>query len=125
MVTNPFNSERLFHPSLLCDVVGTLGQKTEFRCPEEFGYYPHPTDCSLYYVCVFGGPLLESCTGGLVYSQDLQTCDWPRNVACTRQDNAISDTTDTFTNTHIDFKKVSRTIITEDQELQVNLPPPF
>ena len=22
---------------------------------------------SLYYVCVFGGPLLESCTGGLVY----------------------------------------------------------
>ena len=35
-------------------------------------------DCSLYYVCVFGGPLLESCTGGLVYSEDLQTCDWPR-----------------------------------------------
>ena len=53
-------------------------QKTEFRCPEEFGYYPHATDCSLYYVCVFGGPLLESCTGGLVYSEDLQTCDWPR-----------------------------------------------
>ena len=55
-----------------------LAQKTEFRCPEEFGYYPHPTQCSLYYVCVFGGPLLESCTGGLVYSEDLQTCDWPR-----------------------------------------------
>ncbi len=31
-------------------------------------------------VCVFGGPLLESCTGGLVYSHDLQTCDWPRLV---------------------------------------------
>merc|ERR1719284_1025206 len=58
---------------------------TEFRCPEEFGYYQHPTDCSLYYVCVFGGPLLESCTGGLVYSQDLQTCDWPRNVPCNIQ----------------------------------------
>ena len=58
---------------------------TEFRCPEEFGYYQHPTECSLYYVCVFGGPLLESCTGGLVYSHDLQTCDWPRNVACKTQ----------------------------------------
>lgn len=55
---------------------------TKFVCPEEFGYYEHPEECSLYYVCVFGGPLLESCTGGLVYSNDLQTCDWPRNVAC-------------------------------------------
>lgn len=54
----------------------------EFDCPEEFGYYPHPSDCSQYYVCVFGGALLESCTGGLMYSHELQTCDWPRNVGC-------------------------------------------
>ncbi|XP_031627349.1 uncharacterized protein LOC116343441 isoform X2 [Contarinia nasturtii] len=53
-----------------------------FECPEEFGYYPHPSDCSQYYVCVFGGALLESCTGGLMYSHELQTCDWPRNVGC-------------------------------------------
>lgn len=55
---------------------------SEFSCPEEFGYFPHPADCSLYYVCVFGGALLESCTGGLMYSHELQTCDWPRNVGC-------------------------------------------
>jgi len=66
-------------------IYGPAAQKTDFRCPEEFGYYPHEADCSLYYVCVFGGPLLESCTGGLVYSQDLQTCDWPRNVPCNIQ----------------------------------------
>ncbi|XP_066596969.1 uncharacterized protein Cda5 isoform X2 [Prorops nasuta] len=54
----------------------------EFECPEEFGYYPHPRDCTQYYVCVFGGALLESCTGGLMYSHELQTCDWPRNVGC-------------------------------------------
>lgn len=54
----------------------------EFSCPEEFGYFSHPSDCSLYYVCVFGGALLESCTGGLMYSHELQTCDWPRNVGC-------------------------------------------
>ncbi|KAJ3639696.1 hypothetical protein Zmor_003040 [Zophobas morio] len=53
-----------------------------FNCPEEFGYYPHPSDCTQYYVCVFGGALLESCTGGLMYSHELQTCDWPRNVGC-------------------------------------------
>lgn len=26
--------------------------------------------------------MLESCIGGLVYSEDLQTCDWPHNVPC-------------------------------------------
>ncbi|XP_044741518.1 uncharacterized protein LOC123302590 isoform X2 [Chrysoperla carnea] len=57
-------------------------QVVDFDCPEEFGYYPHPTDCTQYYVCVFGGALLESCTGGLMYSHELQTCDWPRNVGC-------------------------------------------
>ncbi|XP_050719331.1 mucin-5AC-like isoform X9 [Eriocheir sinensis] len=53
-----------------------------FNCPQDFGYYPHPTDCTQYYVCVFGGALQESCTGGLVYSHELETCDWPRNVDC-------------------------------------------
>lgn len=44
-----------------------VNQAVEFDCPEEFGYYPHPSDCTQYYVCVFGGALLESCTGGLMY----------------------------------------------------------
>lgn len=38
-------------------------------------------------MCVFGGALLESCTGGLMYSHELQTCDWPRNVGCEVIDN--------------------------------------
>ena len=60
----------------------TASTGVDFVCPEEFGYYPHPSDCTQYYVCVFGGALLESCTGGLMYSHELQTCDWPRNVGC-------------------------------------------
>ncbi|XP_017776467.1 PREDICTED: mucin-5AC isoform X2 [Nicrophorus vespilloides] len=64
-----------------------------FDCPEDFGYYPHPTDCTQYYVCVFGGALLESCTGGLMYSHELQTCDWPRNVGC----DAVGEITVTAT----------------------------
>jgi len=79
-------------------------QKTDFRCPEEFGYYPHPGDCSLYFVCVFGGPLLESCTGGLVYSEDLQTCDWPRNVPCNKQ-NSVESADQENVNIAIESKK--------------------
>ncbi|KAL0103005.1 hypothetical protein PUN28_018362 [Cardiocondyla obscurior] len=66
----------------------------EFECPEEFGYYPHPRDCTQYYVCVFGGALLESCTGGLMYSHDLQTCDWPRNVGCPEGDSSNKEVED-------------------------------
>ncbi|XP_047099907.1 uncharacterized protein LOC124717168 isoform X2 [Schistocerca piceifrons] len=64
----------------------------DFDCPEEFGYYPHPTDCTQYYVCVFGGALVESCTGGLMYSHELQTCDWPRNVGCGAGEGATVST---------------------------------
>nr|CAD7399040.1 unnamed protein product [Timema poppensis] len=63
-------------------LVAGVSQSSGFDCPEEFGYYSHPSDCTQYYVCVFGGALLESCTGGLMYSHELQTCDWPRNVGC-------------------------------------------
>lgn len=54
----------------------------EFKCPEQFGYYADDGDCSKYFVCVFGDALHESCTGGLYFSVELQTCDWPRNVQC-------------------------------------------
>ncbi|KAH9517939.1 chitin binding, variant 2 [Dermatophagoides farinae] len=53
-----------------------------FRCPEQFGYYADEYNCSKYFVCVFGEALHESCTGGLRFSSELQTCDWPRNVIC-------------------------------------------
>ena len=56
--------------------------KSYFKCPEKFGYYPDPNDCTQYFVCVFGEPLHETCTGGLYFSAELQTCDWPRNVLC-------------------------------------------
>nr|XP_023013002.1 uncharacterized protein LOC111503036 isoform X1 [Leptinotarsa decemlineata] len=75
------SSERKFN-NRNARVTTEIKTGVNFDCPEEFGYYPHPNDCTQYYVCVFGGALLESCTGGLMYSHELQTCDWPRNVGC-------------------------------------------
>lgn len=68
---------------LLCTLAPeTAGGAEEFKCPEQFGYYADEGDCSKYFVCVFGDALHESCTGGLYFSVELQTCDWPRNVQC-------------------------------------------
>ncbi|XP_036329705.1 uncharacterized protein LOC118741840 [Rhagoletis pomonella] len=72
------------------NVKASASNGVNFVCPEEFGYYPHPSDCTQYYVCVFGGALLESCTGGLMYSHELQTCDWPCNVVCEVVDNSAA-----------------------------------
>ncbi|XP_074599997.1 uncharacterized protein LOC141854276 [Brevipalpus obovatus] len=55
---------------------------TSFKCPEQFGYFHDYTDCTKYFVCVFGEALHETCTNGLYFSEELQTCDWPRNVRC-------------------------------------------
>lgn len=43
----------------------TSANRSTFRCPEKFGYFPDSKDCTKYFVCVFGEPLHESCTGKL------------------------------------------------------------
>ncbi|VVC35996.1 Hypothetical protein CINCED_3A022481 [Cinara cedri] len=100
-----------------------------FKCPEEFGYYPHPNDCSQYYVCVFGGALLESCTGGLMYSHELQTCDWPRNVGCgaettaSQSDNqenvlALARSSDRQRHQPVQSPRVTPSIFNQHQQVQ-------
>jgi len=91
---------------------------SDFVCPEEFGYYQHPSDCSKYYVCVFGGPLLESCTGGLMYSHELQTCDWPRNVVCVsgKRNGEITDVDEE------DHERVPRLLVEDVNFGQKNVP---
>lgn len=62
--------------------VSSGNKSSSFECPEQFGYFDDLSDCSKYFVCVFGEALHETCTGGLYFSAELQTCDWPRNVHC-------------------------------------------
>lgn len=46
---------------------------------------------------------IPSILGGLVYSHDLQTCDWPRNVACkTVSTNNIQDSSNDINTDTID-----------------------
>ena len=65
------------------------------------------------------------CLGGLVYSHDLQTCDWPRNVACKNSNNKVDtsspDINDINTDTIndglgivLESKKVTRVTTSRD-----------
>ena len=73
-----------------CEQAPNSQSSVLFKCPEQFGYYADNNNCSKYFVCVFGEALHESCTGGLRFSSELQTCDWPRNVVCLVEGNYFS-----------------------------------
>jgi hypothetical protein len=47
------------------------------------GSYPHPTDCSSFFVCVDGEPAGEySCPPSLLFDPIQQTCNFPEEVVC-------------------------------------------
>merc|ERR1719369_274124 len=46
--------------------------------------YPSET-CEIYFQCDKGTPIKHECLGGLVYNDDIKTCDNPANVDCEAQ----------------------------------------
>ncbi|XP_052068560.1 acidic mammalian chitinase-like [Mytilus californianus] len=58
---------------------------TAFCVSKSLGFYPVPTDCSKYYRCYPGGAVQGSCQQGLYWNTNINICDWPRNVDCSRQ----------------------------------------
>lgn len=89
-----------------------------FQCPEQFGYYTDTRDCTKYYVCVFGEVLHESCTGGLRFSRELQTCDWPRNVDCPQLNgSSTTSSSTTMPSTTTTATTLSPTTVTTSQTM--------
>lgn len=58
-------------------------------CSDPNGFYPHETDCQKYYECSNGVPWEMSCPDELLWNQSEVTCDWPRNVDCTKGGQVI------------------------------------
>lgn len=54
--------------------------------PEEFPtFLSHPDECDSYYECDSGGnAIYMTCPPGLHWNQFNVTCDWPRNVDCSK-----------------------------------------
>lgn len=51
------------------------------NCAWQYGIFAHETSCTSYWSCWNGTANLEKCPQGLLFSEDIHTCDWPERVA--------------------------------------------
>jgi len=63
-----------------------LVKNTTVVCPpSEDGFpvfLPHPTNCRLYYLCMYDWPIPMSCRWGLYFDPELNVCNFPYLVDC-------------------------------------------
>ncbi|XP_055596596.1 mucin-5AC-like isoform X2 [Uranotaenia lowii] len=76
----------------------------DFKCTDE-GFFPHPRDCKKYFWCL-DAPALGlvahqfTCPSGLVFNKLADSCDYARNVICSKQTTTTTtSTTSTSTTT--------------------------
>uniref|UniRef100_A0A182I5M8 Chitin-binding type-2 domain-containing protein n=1 Tax=Anopheles arabiensis TaxID=7173 RepID=A0A182I5M8_ANOAR len=50
--------------------------------PDVVQIFPNPTNCTQYILCYGTVPIVQSCSGGLLFNPQLNTCDLPGNVVC-------------------------------------------
>ncbi|KAH8359092.1 hypothetical protein KR093_004253, partial [Drosophila rubida] len=58
-----------------------------FKCPDDFGFYPHETSCDKYWKCDNGVSELKTCGNGLAFDATdskflTENCDYLHNVDC-------------------------------------------
>ncbi|KAK2707149.1 peritrophin-1-like [Artemia franciscana] len=68
-------------------LVSTTSQLSqEEKCPEEDGPYavhiPHDSNCTMFYKCFKGTPVLQLCPSGLWFNAVLEVCDYPEQSGC-------------------------------------------
>ena len=49
-------------------------------------YLSHEDDCSKFYHCQHGSPVLKTCKTGTFFNSKMNVCDWPINVRKVRTD---------------------------------------
>jgi hypothetical protein len=58
-----------------------------FKCPDDYGFYPHHTSCDKYWKCDNGAAELKTCGNGLAFDATdakylTENCDYHHNVEC-------------------------------------------
>jgi len=73
---------------LFCLISGIVAQNTEnFKCPHEYGFYPHRLSCDKYWKCENNAGELKTCGNGLAFDSSdpkylTENCDYLHNVDC-------------------------------------------
>ncbi|RZB39151.1 peritrophic matrix protein 2-C [Asbolus verrucosus] len=66
-------------------VFSTLSVQGELKCPAVDGadpvYIPHE-DCTKFYECFNGVPILLECPDGMYFNPSKNVCDWPWRAGC-------------------------------------------
>ncbi|XP_073982285.1 chitin binding Peritrophin-A domain-containing protein Gasp isoform X1 [Rhodnius prolixus] len=62
-------------------------QKDDFKCPDDYGFYPHHISCDKYWKCDNGVADLKTCGNGLAFDDTdpkylKENCDYLHNVDC-------------------------------------------
>lgn len=72
---------------------------TDFKCEDE-GFFPHPRDCKKYFWCLDSGPSelgivahQFTCPSGLYFNKLADSCDYTRNVVCSKPKQTTTTTT--------------------------------
>lgn len=58
-----------------------------FKCPDDYGFYPHHVSCDKYWKCDNGVAELKTCGNGLAFDATdskylTENCDYLHNVEC-------------------------------------------
>lgn len=58
-----------------------------FKCPDDYGFYPHHNSCDKYWKCDNGAAELKTCGNGLAFDATdpkylTENCDYHHNVDC-------------------------------------------
>lgn len=51
-------------------------------CPEQFGMFAHPSDCTKFVTCNFGSPIIKDCGLGTSFNNIIKNCDYMLNSNC-------------------------------------------
>lgn len=76
-----------FSVFLLSIIAIVNSQKEEFKCPDEYGFYPHASSCDKYWKCDGNIAELKTCGNGLAFDDTdaknlKENCDYLHNVDC-------------------------------------------
>ena len=54
-------------------------------------FLPNPGDCSTFFLCSNGVPILMHCQDGLHFNAELDVCDWPQDAGCEAPAPAVTE----------------------------------